>query len=191
MRKLIYSMMVSLDGFTEGPNRNINWHIIDEELHQYINDQQAEVDTFLYGRRMYEIMASYWPTADTDPSNPGFVREFARIWKNMPKIVYSKTLEEVEWNSRLVREVNVGEFQRLKAQSGKTLSVGGATLAATFIKQNLIDEYQLFVQPIVVGSGTSFFPPLDNMIDLRLVETHRFGCGVVLLRYQRKEPINN
>ena len=184
MRKVIYSMMVSLDGFIEGPNRNIDWVIIDEELHKYINDQQAEADAFLYGRRMYEIMAGYWPTADGDPSIPGYMLEFAYIWKNKPKIVFSKTLEKVEWKSRLVRENIAGEILKLKAQPGKDLALGGANIAATFMKLGLIDEYQLFVQPIVLGSGTPFFPALDDKINLRLVETHRFGTGVILLRYQ-------
>jgi dihydrofolate reductase len=186
MRKLIYAMMVSLDGFIEGPNRNLDWHIIDEELHQYINDQQVEVGAYLYGRRMYETMASYWPTAEAeDPTNPGYVLEFARIWKAMPKIVFSKKLDKVAWNSRLVREDAAGEVLKLKAQPGKDLSIGGANLAASLIKLDLIDEYQLFVQPVILGSGTPFFPPLEKRIDLKLVETHRFDSGVVLLRYQR------
>jgi dihydrofolate reductase len=189
MRKLIYSMMVSLDGYIEDVNHKIDWHIIDEELHQFINDQQAEVDTFLYGRRMYENMASFWPTADEDPSNPSFVVEWARIWKNMPKIVFSKTLENVKWNSRLVREVIPEEIHKLKAQPGKALSVGGATIAADFIKQNLIDEYQLFVQPVILGGGRPFFPALENRIRLRLVETRKFSSGVYLLCYQVDKSI--
>ncbi len=185
MRKVIYSMLVSLDGFIEGPDHNLDWHIIDEELHQYINDQQAEVGASLYGRRMYETLAAYWPTADAaDPTNPGYVLEFARIWKAMPKIVFSKTLDKVEWNSRLVREDVAGEVLKLKAQPGKDLTVGGAALAASLIRLDLIDEYQLFVQPVILGSGTPFFPPLDNKINLKLIETHRFGSGVILLRYQ-------
>ena len=185
MRKMIYSMLVSLDGFIEGPDHNLDWHIIDEELHQYINDQQAETGMFLYGRRMYETMSAYWPTADSDPALPGFALEFARIWKDMPKIVFSKTLDKVEWNSRLVRQVAAEEMLKLKAQPGKDLAIGGANLAATFMRLDLIDEYQLFIQPVVLGSGTPFFPVLDGKINLSLVETHRFNTGVILLRYQR------
>ncbi len=187
MRKLIYSMLVSLDGFIEGPNHNLNWHVIDEEFHQYVNDQQAEVGAWLYGRGMYEAMSAYWPTADADTSQPGYVLEFARIWRDMPKIVFSKTLERVEWNSRLVREDAAGEVRKLKAQPGKDLTVGGAHLAASLIKLDLIDEYQLFVQPVILGSGTPFFPPLENKINLKLLETYQFGTGVILLRYQRAE----
>ena len=103
MSNVIYSMMVSLDGFIEGPNREIDWVIIDEELHRFANDQAREVDIFLYGRRLYEVMVDYWPTADTNRSSPEYEVEFARIWKDKPKIVFSSTLDKVEWNSRLVR----------------------------------------------------------------------------------------
>ena len=104
MRKVIYWMSVSLDGFIETPNRELDWVIVDEELHTFFNDQAREMGAFLYGRRTYEIMVDYWPTADTNPSAPEHEVEFARIWKNMPKIVFSKTLDKVEWNSRLVRD---------------------------------------------------------------------------------------
>jgi dihydrofolate reductase len=185
LRKVTYSMLVSLDGFIEGPDHNLDWHVIDEEFHQFVNDQQAEVGAWLYGRGMYEAMAAYWPTADADPSQPGFVLEFARIWRDMPKIVFSKTLDKVAWNSRLVRENLIGEVTKLKAQPGKDLSVGGANLAAALIRLDMIDEYQLFVQPMILGSGAPFFPLLDKKIDLKLIETRRFGSGVVFLRYQR------
>lgn len=187
MRKVIYSMLVSLDGFIETPSRSLDWHLIDEEIHQFINDQQATIDTYLYGRRLYELMAEYWPTADANPAAPGYEVEFARIWKNMPKIVFSQTLEQVEWNSRLVRGNLAEEVARLKARPGKDISVGGPTLAASFMRLGLIDEYQLFVHPIILGGGTPFFPALDDPIKLRLVETHMFGSGVVYLRYQRAD----
>ena len=102
MRKVIYSPMVSLDGFVEGPNREIDWGIVDEELHSFINDQQNQIDTYLFGRRMYEVMV-YWDTAEADPANPEYALEFARIWKNIHKIVFSKTLEQVQGNATLSR----------------------------------------------------------------------------------------
>jgi dihydrofolate reductase len=179
--------MVSLDGFFEGPNRELDWVIVDEELHTYINDQQSAIDTYLYGRRMYEVMAKYWPTADTNSSAPQYVIEFAHIWKNMPKLVFSTTLDKVGWNSRLVRGNIAEEVMKLKALPGKDLSLGGADLASTLMHLGLIDEYQLFVQPIVLGSGTRLFPLLDEKINLRLVEAVVFASGVVLLRYQRAD----
>jgi dihydrofolate reductase len=181
--------MVSLDGFVEGPNRNLDWVLIDEELHSFINDQHSQIDTFLFGRRMYEVMV-YWETADKDLSNPEYVLEFARIWKNIHKIVFSKTLERVQGNATLSRGNIVEEIAKLKAEPGKDMSVGGATIASAVMKLGLIDEYQLFVQPIILGSGTPMFPSLDNRIDLRLVETRSFNSGVFLLLYQStgKEP---
>jgi dihydrofolate reductase len=179
--------MASLDGFIETPNRELDWVIVDEELHQYINDQQSSVDTHIYGRRMYELMAKDWPPAGDDPSAPGYIVEFARIWKSMPKIVFSKTLERVDWNSRLVRDDAAKEIARLKAQPGKNLSVGGANLAATLMRQGLIDEYQIFVHPVILGAGTPMFPSLSDRINLRLVDSRTFGTGVVMLVYQRGE----
>ena len=185
MRKLIYSMMVSLDGFIETPDRKIDWVIIDEELHRFANEQARDEGAFLYGRRLYELMADFWPTADANPSAPSYEVEFARIWQEKPKIVVSTTLNRVEWNSRLVRS-NIGdEVARLKAQPGKDLSVGGATLAAALIRLGLVDEFCPIVHPVVLGGGTPFFPPLDHAINLRLLETRRFESGVVYLRYER------
>jgi dihydrofolate reductase len=185
MRKVIYGMMVSLDGYIETPGWEIDWILIDEELHKYVNDQESAVDTYLYGRRMYELMARFWPTADEDPSAPDYVVEYARIWRRMPKVVFSKTLERVEWNARLVREDVAGEISRLKQQPGKDLEVSGADLASTVMRLGLIDEYRLYVQPVILGGGKRMLPALDQRIDLRLLETRTFSSGVVLLRYER------
>ncbi len=115
MRKLIYFTMASLDGFIEGPNHNIDWVIVDEELHRYVNEREREIGAYLYGRRMFELMQSYWPTADTQ-SNLAFEQEFSRIWKQIPKFVFSRTLEGVEGNARLVRGDVIEEVTRLKEQ---------------------------------------------------------------------------
>jgi dihydrofolate reductase len=187
VRKVIYWMSASLDGFIETPNQELDWVIVDEELHTYFNDQARELGAFLYGRRTYEMMVDYWPTADTKPSSPAYEVEFARIWKNMPKIVFSKTLDKVEWNSRLVRDNIAEEITRLKAQPGKDLGLGGANIASTFMRLGLIDEYWLYVQPVVLGGGTPFLPALDSPLNLKLLETHTFASGVVLLRYLRAE----
>lgn len=184
MRKVIYSMNVSLDGFIEGPNRELDWSTPDEELHRFWNDHAREVGTSLYGRRLYELMADYWPTADTDPSAPDYVVEFARIWRDTPRVVFSTTLEKVDWNSRLVRDNIAEEVTKLKAQPGKDMEVGGPTLASTLIRLGLVDEYRPVVHPVVLGGGTPFFPALDDRISLRLVETRTFGSGFVYLRYQ-------
>jgi dihydrofolate reductase len=183
MRKLIYSMGVSLDGFIAGPGGEIDWSAPDEELHRFHNQQAREVGAELYGRRIYEEMR-YWETADQQPSASEPVLEFARIWKDTPKIVFSRTLEKVEGNARLVRDGAAEEVARLKQEPGKDLAVGGAGLASTFIKAGLVDEYRLFVSPVVLGGGTPYFPALDERIDLELVETRTFGSRVVYVRYR-------
>jgi dihydrofolate reductase len=184
MRKLIYSMGVSLDGFIAAPDGEIDWSAPDEELHRFHNQQARETGAHLYGRRLYEAMLP-WETAERDPSAPDQVLEFARIWKDTPKIVFSRTLERVEGNARLVRDDAAEEVTRLKEQPGKDLAVGGAGLASTFIRHGLVDEYRLFVSPVVLGGGTPYFPALDQRIDLELVETRTFGSRVVYVRYER------
>jgi dihydrofolate reductase len=184
VRKLVYSMMVSLDGFIEDANHTLEWVVIDEELHTFANEEARDAGVFLYGRRLYENMAAYWPTADEDPSLPQFMLDFARIWKGKPKVVFSKTLAEVDWNSRLVREGVGEEIAKLKAQPGGHLSVGGASLAAACIELGLVDEYRLIVQPVLLGSGKPFFPPVREAISLKLIETRTFGSGVAYLRYE-------
>jgi dihydrofolate reductase len=184
MRKLIYSMGVSLDGFIAGRGGEIDWSAPDEELHRFHNQQARETGAHLLGKRLYEEMR-YWDTADQNPSLPDYALEFAHIWKDAPKIVFSRTLEEVEGNARLVRDDAGEEVARLKEQAGEDLSVGGAGLASSLIKLGLVDEYRLFVSPVVLGGGTPFFPALDERIDLELVETRTFGSRVVYVRYQR------
>jgi dihydrofolate reductase len=184
MRKLIYSMGVSLDGFIAGPDGEIDWSAPDEELHRFHNQQAREVGAELYGRRLYETMIP-WETADERQSAPEYVLEFARIWKGIPRIVFSKTLEKVEGNATLVRDGVAEEVAKLREQPGKDIAVGGAGLASTCIELGLVDEYQVFVSPVVVGGGTPFFPALEERIDLELVETRTFGSRVVYLRYRR------
>jgi dihydrofolate reductase len=182
MGKLIYSMGVSLDGFIAGPDGEIDWSAPDEELHRFHNDQTRELGAHLCGRRLYQVML-YWETADEDPALPETEREFAGIWQNLPKIVFSKTLQKVEGNARLATDGVAEEVAKLKEQSGKDIDIGGAGLASTATKLGLIDEYRLFVSPVVLGAGTPFFPALDDRINLELVETRTFGSRVVYLRY--------
>ena len=188
MSKLIYSFGVSLDGLIAGPEGEIDWSAPDEELHRFHNQQARELGAHLCGRRLYEVMR-YWETAEEEnPSAAEHELEFARIWKATPKIVFSKTLEEVEGNARLVRDGVAEEVARLKAKPGKDLAVGGAVLASTCMKMGLIDEYRQFVSPVVLGGGTPYFPALDERINLELVETRTFGSRVVYVRYRRSAP---
>ena len=186
MRPVVFSMGVSLDGFIAGPGGEIDWSAPDEELHRFHNQQTLELGAHLCGRGLYEVML-YWETADENPSAAEHELEFARIWKQLPKIVFSTTLERVEGNARLVSAGVAEEVAKLKAEPGKDLAVGGAGLAASLARLGLIDEYRLFVSPVVLGGGTRFFPALEQRIDLELAETRTFGSRVVYLRYRRAE----
>jgi dihydrofolate reductase len=183
MGKLIYMLNVSLDGYVETPDHSLDWAVVDDELHSWFNDQTRALDASLYGRRQYELMAAHWPTAESDPSTTETEREFARLWNAMPKIVFSSTLESVEWNSRLVRGDVGEELARVRTEFDGDLDVGGATLASAFIRRGLVDEYRLVVHPVILGAGTPFWPKLDSPIRLRLTETHRFASGVLYLGY--------
>jgi dihydrofolate reductase len=183
MRKIIVMMSVSVDGFIEGPHRELDWHMVDDELHSHFNEQLRAMGGFLNGRVTYELMARSWPTADTDPSSTGPMIEFARIWRDMPKIVFSKTLQRADWNTTVVRDLVPEEIQKLKAQPGGDLALGGADLAAAFRRHDLIDEYRIYVHPIAIGQGKPLFQRSDARINLRLAETRTFTNGVVLLRY--------
>jgi dihydrofolate reductase len=184
MRKLIYSMGVSLDEFIAGPGDNIDWSAPDEELHRFHNTQAREIGTWLYGRKLYEVMR-YWETAEERPDIDEVELEWAHIWKATPKLVFSTTLDAVEGNATLVSGDAVDEVTRLKSESGQDLGVGGAGLASTLIKAGLVDEYRLFINPIILGGGTPFFPPVEERIKLELVEVRTFGSRVVYVRYRR------
>jgi dihydrofolate reductase len=183
MRKLIYAMGVSLDGFIAGPEGEIDWTAPDEELHRFHNEQTKEIGAHLLGRKLYEEMV-YWETADRDPSLPDHGREFAGLWQELPKVVFSTTLDAVEGNARLAEGGVAEEVGKLKEQPGKDLAVGGAGLAAACIELGLVDEYRPFVYPVVLGEGTPFFPALDQRIELELVDTRTFGSRVVYLRFR-------
>jgi dihydrofolate reductase len=185
MRNLIYSMSVSLDGFITDPGGGIDWTAPDEELHRFHNERVREQGVQLLGRRLYEAML-YWETAHEDPAATDVTLEFARIWQELPRVVFSTTLQEVEGNARLARADPAQELAQLREQPGKDIAVGGAGLAAAFARANLIDEYQLFVCPVALGGGTPFFPALDERIDLELVETRTFGSRVVYMHYRRR-----
>jgi dihydrofolate reductase len=187
MRKVVLMMSVSLDGFIEGPNREIDWHMVDDELHSHFNEELAKMGVFLDGRVTYELMASFWPTADSDPSSTGPMVEFARIWRDKPKIVFSKTLDKADWNTTVFHDVVPERIQELKAQPGGDLALGGADLAAVFMRHDLIDEFRIYVHPVVIGRGKRLFQESDARVHLRLVETRRFGNGVVLLHYERAD----
>jgi dihydrofolate reductase len=183
-------MGVSLDGYVAGRDGSVVGGP-DAELHRFHNQQTRELGLHLLGRRLYEVMA-FWETAEErSPSAPASgseldaaQAEFARIWKQLPKVVFSRSLESVEGNARLSRADPVETLRALREEDGGPIAVGGAELAATLTVQRLIDEYHLFVYPVVTGGGTPFFAG-DTGVELELLETRTFGNGVVYLRYRR------
>jgi dihydrofolate reductase len=184
VRELSFSMGVSLDGFIAGDQGEIDWSAHDEELHRFHNQELRETGAHLCGRRLYETML-FWETAHEQPSLSDYELEFARMWQDMPKIVFSRTLDRVEGNTRLATDGVAEEIAQLKQEPGKDLAIGGAGLASAATKLGLIDEYRLFVNPVVLGAGRPYFPALEQRIGLELVETRTFGSGVVYLRYRR------
>ena len=187
MRKVILFMSVSLDGFIEGPERQIDWHRVDDEVERHVDEQLRTMGTFLYGRVCYELMAAFWPTADANPASPPRVVEFSRLWREMPKIVFSRTLERADYNTTIARDVVVDEIMALKAQPGGDLVLAGADLTASFRRHDLINEYRIYIHPVLIGRGKPLFSAATVMTTLRLVESRPFGNGVVHLRYERAE----
>jgi dihydrofolate reductase len=186
MRKLSYSMNVTLDGYIAAPGDDIGWGESIDELFQWWLDQGKATGLSLYGRKVWEGMSSYWPTGDQQPGATPAQIEFARNWRDTPKVVFSSTISEVDWNTRLVTGDAVAEITRLKAGDGGPMSIAGATLAAAAMRAGLIDEYALVAHPVLVGGGTPFFTALDNWVNLNLVETRTFPGGVVLTRYETR-----
>jgi dihydrofolate reductase len=185
MGKVIVSAGVSADGFYEGPDRDISWHTVDDELHRHMNAKMATMSAFLMGRVNYEMMEEVWPEADQNPEFDESMQEFAPIWRDVPKVVYSRTLERVGPNARLVREVVPEEVREIAAQGD--VVVGGADLAASFQRLGLVDQYDVYVMPVAIGAGRRRFADGER-VDLRLEDTQRFGNGVVLLRYACPRP---
>jgi dihydrofolate reductase len=185
MTKLIYSAITSLDGYTADEEGNFDWAAPDEEVHTFVNDLERPVGTYLYGRRMYEVMAPW----ETDPSladQSRVMREFAELWQAADKVVYSKTLEAVSSaRTRIERDFDPEAVRQLKTQAERDITVGGSDLAAQAIKSGLVDEFHLFVTPIVVGGGLQSLP--NNVrVKLELLDERRFGNGVVYLCYRTR-----
>lgn len=183
MRKLIYGMNVSVDGYIAGPDGDINWGSPSDELFGWWLEQEKEIGLLLYGRRLWQNMSSYWPTGDQQPNATAAQIEFARNWRDTPKVVFSSTIEVDDENTRLVTSDPVAEIARLKSQDGDPMRVGGATLAAAAMQAGLVDEYTIVTHPMLLGSGLPFFGSLNEHITLDLIETRHFPGGVVMTRY--------
>jgi dihydrofolate reductase len=181
--KLIYSAITSLDGYVADEEGNFDWAAPDEEVHSFVNDLERPVGTYLYGRRMYEVMV-YWETAHTLADQPPIIRDFTEIWQAADKIVYSRTLETAaSAKTRIERDFDPETVRRLKASAERDLTVGGPDLAAQAIRAGLVDEFQLLVAPVVVGGGQRALPD-EVRLKLQLLDERRFGSGVVYLNYR-------
>jgi dihydrofolate reductase len=184
MAKVIYSAITSLDGYVADEAGNFDWAEPDGEMHTFVNELERLVDTYLYGRRMYEVMGA-WETIDLS-EQPSFIRDYAEIWRAADKIVYSKTLETVSSaKTRVERDFDPAAVLRMKASAGHDISVGGPELAAQAFKAGLVDECHLFLTPIIVGGGNRSLP--NNVrLKLELLDERRFGNGVVHLHYRSR-----
>ncbi len=185
MRKLISFNMLTLDGFFEGANHDISWHNVDEEFNEFAIEQLNSVDTLLFGRVTYKLMASYWPTAIATKNDP----IVAGKMNDTPKIVFSKTLNSVEWNNtRLVKENVEDEVSKLKIQQGKDIIIfGSGILTSNFAKLNLIDEFRVMINPVAVGKGNPLFKDINGRIKLELLKTKTFRNGNVLIYYRASQ----
>ncbi len=179
MRKIIVSNLASVDGFFEGPSKELDWHVVEEEFLEYAKDMLRKADLLLFGATTYKLMAAYWPTAAPD--------EIADQMNNLPKIVFSTILKEVEWNnSRLVSTSIQEEVSKLKQQTGKDIVVlGSAKLASSLLQWGLVDEYRVIVNPVLLGKGTPLFAGITERIHLKLLATKAPASGVVILSYKR------
>jgi dihydrofolate reductase len=186
LAKLIYSALMSLDGYVADKEGKFDWAAPDEEVHTFVNDLERNMGTHLYGRRMYEVMA-FWETAHTLPDEPLLIKDYAEIWQAADKVVYSRSLDAVTTaRTRLEREFDPEAVRQMKARAGSDISVGGPHLAAEAIKAGLVDEYHLFVTPILVGGGNRALPD-DIRVKFELVDERRFGNGTVHLHYRMRE----
>jgi dihydrofolate reductase len=183
--KLIYSAIASLDGYIEDENGKFDWAEPDEEVHSFINDLQRRIGTYLYGRRLYEVMIG-WETQPELANQSPVMRDFAEIWQKAEKIVYSRTLEAVSTaTTRIERDFNPEAVRQMKAAADRDLTVGGPALAAHAFEAGLVDELHLFVVPVMVGGGKGFLPD-DVHLELELLDERRFGNGMVHLHYRTR-----
>lgn len=182
MRRVIVSMMVTLDGFIAGPNGEIDWHNVDDEFNEYAIELLNSVDTLLFGRVTYQGMASYWPTPMATTDDP----IVAAKMNSLPKVVFSHTLETVEWQpTRLAKGNLADEIATMKQQPGGDMVIfGSGSIVSALAQLGLIDEYRLFVNPVVIGDGQSLFSGITERLNLKLVSTRPFRSGNVLLQYQ-------
>ena len=183
MARLVYSMLASVDGYVVDEDGGFDWAAPTEEVHAFVNELERPIGTYLYGRRMYDVMV-YWENPPTEPDEPPVTRDYTQIWQAADKVVYSRTLESAtSARTRIEREFDPDTVRALVARSERDVSIGGPHLAASALAAGLVDECHLFLNPVVVGGGTRSLPA-GARLDLDLLDEHRFGNGVVHLHYR-------
>jgi len=189
MSKLTLWMQMSLDGYAEGPDHAFDWPVVGPKLQRTFIDELRHADAFVYGRRIYEMMAAVWSVVDADPGAAAEASEFARVWMPMPKFVFSQTLTEADWGTTVVRDDVASAIGDLVARSRRgVIAFGGPTFAATLMRLGLIDEYQLFIHPVVLGGGTPLFAGASERRRLHLIASRTYDDAVVAVRYANVPP---
>jgi dihydrofolate reductase len=183
MRKIIFSINTSLDGYYEGPHKELDWSIADAELHDFYSDLLGGADLLIFGRVVYQMMLDYWPNAPSDPDATPSEKRFANTLNPKPKLVYSKTLRQVGWNTQLRNTFNPQEILGLKSQPGSYILVSSAAMARVFFSHGLVDEYMPMIHPVVIGSGNAVFAGMTTLPRLETLESHRLASGAVSMRY--------
>jgi dihydrofolate reductase len=186
--RIVYNMSVSVDGRVDSPAGSLEWVRVDEGIHRLFNDEARQMSAFLLGRGMYELLQAFWPTADADPSVSEVIADFARIWREKPKYVFSRSLERVvdDPSATLIRDAGPEEIERAKREAGGDVSVGGPGLASELIRHGLVDDYVIYMNPVVLGGGRSYFPALEQPLNLRLESARTLPSGVLRLAYARR-----
>jgi dihydrofolate reductase len=182
--RIVVSVQVSLDGRTAGPGGELDWFVVKDELHAHFVTEHSKAGMFLYGRRTYEGMAGYWPTADEDPANDPWLVKYSKVWKSMPKVVFSKTMQSADWDTTVLRDIESLAGLRRRA-SGDLYLVGSGEMITEFARQDLVDEYQVYVHPVALGEGPCLLEAVGKRQGVALVDSQIFDHAVVKLTYRR------
>ncbi|MFI5713366.1 dihydrofolate reductase family protein [Kribbella sp. NPDC051620] len=182
--RIVVSVQVSLDGRTAGPGGELDWFVVKDELHAHFVTEHSKAGMFLYGRRTYQGMAGYWPTADEDPGNDQWLVRYSKLWKSMPKAVFSKTMQSADWDTTVLRDIESLAGPRERA-NGDLYLVGSGEMITELARQDLVDEYQIYVHPVALGAGPSLLADIGNRRGVALADSQIFDQAVVKLTYRR------
>ena len=185
MRKIVYSHLISANGYVETKQsyRGPNWALSDEELSEHFSEIEELSDCHFYGRIVYQAVSAFWPTADSLPDTPKRMAEYSAIWREKKKYVFSTTLTQADWNTQIISDQVKAHVQELKSSNGKAIFLYGSQLASALLRESLVDELRLYVNPILIGDGVRMLEPHADVTRLKLLDVKQFTCGVTLLHY--------